>query len=74
MSPTEFKKKKKVVSNNPLVTTDSRADELATLLGANINRLLLQKTATLQGTAKPRNREFQTEPVKGHVCIGNGEC
>lgn len=66
---------KKVVSDNPCITTVSViADELATLPGAKINRLLLQKMATQQSTAKPRNREFQTENVKGHACRGNGVC
>lgn len=39
-------------------------DELASLLGANINRLLLQKMAAQQSTAEPRNREFRLNWVK----------
>lgn len=39
-------------------------DELASLLGANINRLLLQKMAAQHSTAEPRNREFRLSRSK----------
>ena len=48
-----------------MVTTVSAiVDELASLLGANINRLLLQKMAVQQNAAEPRNREFRLSRLK----------
>lgn len=48
-----------------MVTTVSAiVDELASLLGANINRLLLQKMAAWQNAAEPRNREFRLSWLK----------
>lgn len=74
-SPIEFHFLKTVVTNSLLVTTVSVIGyELATLLEAKINRLLLQKMAAQQSPAKPWKREFQTENAKGHACRGNGDC